>query len=345
MQLKMGRRVRVVLLLLACAVAASAQNSASRSQKNPDGLASAPLSDGGFSYYTAFTENHDASAGWTTELNSSLRYDFSRQFAMEAGIPFYFGQPPAATTTATTTTTPGRGPGQTTTQTTTQGQSLSYSALGDFFVDGQMTKKSETVNYQGQLTLTAPTGSTQHGISTGRPTFDWNNHLDHDVWRLTPFLEAGVGNSVGNLSLGPSHGRGAAASSLLPYTTLGMESHFQLGSSIDLGNNLSFGLSAYDISPIGNQKVYSRIVSRQAGQIVGAGRGNHGRTFEVATLVSGPASIAADHGFGGSLSFNPTPRMDVEVGYQRSINYALNTVTMTVGYRLGHLPPKKGNAQ
>lgn len=331
------------LLLIAGAAGSAAQNSASRSQRNPTGLASAPLADGGFSYYTAFTETHDASAGWTTELDSSLRYDFSKQFAMEGGIPFYFGQPPAVSTTTTTTTTTGRGPA--TTQTSAQGQSLSYGAVGDFFLDGQMTRKSDAVNYQGQLTVTAPTGSTLHGVSTGRPTFDWNNHLEREFWHLTPFVEAGLGDSVGNLSLGPGQGRGAAGRSLLPYTTLGMESHFQLGSSIDVADNLSLGLNAYDISPFGDQKVYSRIVSRKAGQIAGAGRGNHGRAFEVAALVSGPASIAADHGFGGSFSFNPTPRMDVEVGYQRSVNYALNTVTMTVGYRIGHLPPKKGKAQ
>ena len=340
MQCKYAWRACACLsLLLACAAGAAAQSSPTQGQRKSDTLATAPLSEGGFSYYTSFMESHDSSAGWTTELNSSLRYDFNRQFAIEAGLPFYLGQPPAVTVAGQT-----QNPNQTQTQTQ---QSLNYSSLGNFFIDVQMTRKSQPVNYQTALTLTAPTGSTQQGISTGRATFDWNNHFDHDIWRLTPFVEAGLGNSIGSAGLSPSPGNGAATRRLanLPYTTLGMESHFQLGSSVDLVKGISFDIDAYDISPFGNQKVYSRIVSRNMRTIVAPGRGSHQRTFEVAALLSGPASIAADHGFGGAFSFNPRPRVDVEFGYQRSVNYALNTVSMTLGFRFGHLPPKQAAKQ
>lgn len=322
-----------LLLVLACAAGATAQNSVQPAKSGSDGAPSSPLSDSGFSFDNTFTETHDDASGWTTQLQPSLRYDFSEKFAVEAGLPIYFGQPPAITGTTT------RNP-----RLPAASQNVSYSSIGDFYMDGQMSLNSDPLDYQGTLTVTAPTGSTTQGISTGRATFDFNNHLDHEIWQLSPFIEAGVGNSVATANLHHYNAQGVASRAFLPYNTLGMESHFQAGTSLDLSKAGSIDLDAYDILPFGNQTVFSRTIPRTVTRTVTTARGTRTRTFTVSALLQGAASIAADHGFGASWDFNPTPRMDVEVGYQRSINYALNTVTMTIGYRIGHLPPKHGSS-
>jgi len=56
--------------------------------------------------------------------------------------------------------------------------------------------KGSVANYTSSIIASLPTGNKANGISTGRVTGGWNNHLEHDFGLLTPFIEAGVGNSV-----------------------------------------------------------------------------------------------------------------------------------------------------
>lgn len=278
--------------------------------------------DRGFTSYASFSEAHDSSLGWSTELNSSLGYDFNRTFSFAAGIPFFFVQVDAPSTTTTTPTQP---------------TATSYHALGDFYSMLLYRARVSSFGYSGNVTGTAPTGNTSNGISSGRPTFGWNNRLDHEFWRLTPFAEAGIGSSINALNVG--HGNSQGARTLRNYTTLGGMSILRVGTDFDMGKNFGIEGSVYDDLPFGNQKLYSHSVSRQLAHTVA--RRKNPAAFELNALTAGRSSIDADHGFDVGIDFSPTKRMDVAATYNRSVSFSLNTLAFTVGYRFGHVTPSE----
>jgi hypothetical protein len=47
-------------------------------------------------------------------------------------------------------------------------------------------------------------------------------------------------------------------------------------------------------------------------------------------------SLTEDHGYVAGFSFDPTKRVNVDLSYERSIMNPTNTVTATLGVRLGH---------
>ena len=277
--------------------------------------------DRGFTSYASFTEAHDSSLGWSTELNASVGYDFNK-IGVVTGIPVFFVQVNARLTTTTTSTQP---------------TSTSYQALGDFYSMLLYKTKVSGFGYSGNVTGTAPTGNTSNGISSGRPTFGWNNRLTHDFWRLTPIAEAGIGTSINALSFG--QGNGQWVRPLRNYSTLGGISILRAGTDFDLGKNLSTEVSAYDDLPFGDQKVYSHSVSRQLAHA--APRRKNPSAFELNALTVGGSSIDADHGFDLGIDYSPTKRIDFAAGYSRSVSFSLNTFAFTAGYRFGHISPSE----
>ncbi len=284
---------------------------------------SAPVEiDRGFMSTASFTETHDSSLGWTTEFDSTAGYDFNKHLNLSAGVPIYLVQPTQQTSGTTTTT------------------NSSYGALGDAFVNLNYNV-SGALDYAGTVTGTAPTGDTTHGISSGRATFGWNNHVEHEISRFTPFAEAGIANS--NTTLERIHGLGTGFGKhglLSNYTSQGGITRLSGGSSIDLFHSLTFAASAYDELPFGNQTVYSRSIAHGAT----AGMVNtktNGKPFQLAAVTSGTSSIAQDDGFETVLSANPTSRVEIAVSYQRSVHNALNTVAFTTSYRFGHVAGPK----
>lgn len=285
---------------------------------------SAPVvDDKGLVSTVSFTEAHDSSLGWAAEIDSTTGYDFNRNWNLSAGVPIYLVQP-AQQTSGTTAA------------------NNSYGALGDAFVNLNY-KVQGSLGYAATVTGTVPTGDTAHGISSGRFTFGWNNHLEHEISRFTPFAEAGVANS--NTTLERIHGSGAGIgkhSFLSDYTSLGGIARLSGGSSIDLLHSLTFTASAYDELPFGNQKIYSRSIPHGAAAGLVNPKGN-GKPFQLAAVTQGTSSIAGDNGFEAVLSACPTARVEFAVSYQRSVHDALNTMAITASYRFGHLPPKTRN--
>ncbi len=271
----------------------------------------------GFSSYTSFTETRDSSLGWATEINNSVRYDFNRFFAVQAGLPVYVVRTFAATTTTGTTTT---------TQPAT-----TYASAGDLFLRMGLFARAPVVRYSGILTTTAPTGDRTHNTTSGRATIDLNNRLEGDLWLITPFAEAGLGNTV--LS---------TREFSRPFTTLGKNAHFRAGIGIPLFKGVSFEPSAYDVLPIGDQKIYSRLISRTTSMVQTTGRMSRGKpSFDMTSVISGASSLVSDHGFSGALNISPSRRVDMQVAYTRSVGYSLDSVSVSLGFRLGHLPPQE----
>jgi len=249
-----------------------------------------------------FNETFEGSAnadGEVMMLTSSARYVFNRHFSVAIGMPFYFDRLSSSTTGTT-----------------------SNSGVGNFFAAVSGKWKNPTLGYATSLMGSAPTGDSKKGLSTGHGTFDWNNRFDHEFGIFTPFADAGVANALTDTRF-----------FLRPFTSYGDLAHFEAGTDLDLSHSFSLTVSAYDIAPWGNQTIFSRVVS--AGK-TGSG-GSHGRVFETNHETTGGASLDRDNGFTAGVTASPLPYLDCELGYTRSVRFALNTVSFGVGLNLSKL--------
>ncbi|HEX8925491.1 MAG TPA: hypothetical protein VF786_06835 [Terriglobales bacterium] len=287
-------RLFAMLLLVCCAVPVIAQSAPT-----------APVSERGVYAVINASGAKDNLSGFSTQLSTAVGYDLSRALWVETGISYY----PLVSTEATTSTG--------TTKTNVSNE------LGDAYCTLGYGSKFESLSYVGSLQGTAPTGSSSAGVSTGRATWHSNNHVEADFGRVSPYVEAGIGNSLQDTK---KYHRA--------YTTLGYVVPAAAGLNFDLGHKLSFDASTYYDLPFGDQKLYSRMVGRSAASVM-AGRGR--RPITTQAYAQGGAILAEDHGYNGSLSFNATKRATLEVSYNRSIPDALDTVTATLSYRFGHL--------
>ena len=253
--------------------------------------------ESGFTSYLEFGGTSD-SDGQVYEMNSNVGYDFSSHLGFAVGAPVYFVRPSS-----------------------TFGAN-SVSGLGNPYLALHLKYPGPTLNFSSALTGSAPVGDSKRGLSTGRATFDWTNHIDHSFSDLTPFLEVGIANTTPESRL-----------FLRPYTTLGFNTHFQGGASYDVWKFISVGASGYDILPSGQQTVFSRVTP---------GRGNggpvhHGRVFENNQQTTGASSIAQDDGFTAFVDATPGRSVDMELGFTRSVVYDLNSVSFSIGINLGRL--------
>jgi len=160
------------------------------------------------------------------------------------------------------------------------------------------------------------------GFGTGHITFDWNNRLDHDFDILTPFVDAGVANSIPDTLFFHR-----------PFTSYGNLAHFEAGTNVDLPYSLTLTLSAYEIAPWGTQTIISRDVVFGA---TGSG-GQNGRVFEVNHNTTGPAYINHDDGYTLGVAFNPKPYLTLDAGYTRSMGFAFNAFSWGIGINMSRL--------
>ena len=268
-------------------------------------------------------------AGWTSwmsfdgsansqervlDLDSTVGYNFDKHWDVDMGVPLSFVSSSSPSTTSTGSTS-----GQST--------SASLNSLGNIHTDVNFKAYGDLVNYASALTVSAPTGSTAKGVSTGRPNIGWNNHIEHAFDRVTPFVEAGFSNGLTDTRF---YHR--------PFTTLGFVSQFTGGSTIDLGHNFSVGASLYDVLPSGQQKMFSKLVAKKSTSTAGAGK--NGRAYEVAAESTGGASLTRDNGGSAWVGFSPDQIFDFQIGYTHSVHFALDTVTFNLGVNLGKLVKK-----
>jgi hypothetical protein len=251
----------------------------------------------GIVVYEAF-EGSANSDGQIMTLTSSAAYNLNQHFSAGLGIPIYFDHVSTSSSTTGTTTSTG---------------------IGNVFVTLRGIWKNATLNYGTSLTGSAPTGDSKKGLSTGHATFDWDNRLERGIGLLTPFADAGLANSVTDTRF-----------FLRPFTSYGKLAHFEAGTDVDLSHFFSLTLSAYDIAPWGTQTVISRFVNKGA---MGKA-GQHGRLFELSHETTGTADLTSDNGYTVGLSVSPRPYLDLEVGYTRSVHFALNTVSFGLGMNL-----------
>ncbi|MBZ5660331.1 MAG: hypothetical protein LAO08_07970 [Acidobacteriia bacterium] len=243
-----------------------------------------------------------SSSGSVIQMSNDVGYNFSPLLGMDAVVPVYFVLPPAQKSAFSSATT----------------------GIGNFAVDGRLSLSLLVVDYQPTATIAFPTGSATKGFSTGTVTYDIDNHFERDLGLITPFLDIDVGNSLNNGSR-PGH-----AKVQRPYLTLGKVAEFTVGPQIQLFDRWSVSGDVYQVVPWGTQMIYSRILRPGSS---GAG-GRHNRVFEIAQRTVGGAKLVSDDGYDASVEFSPTRYLDLTAAFDRSIHYALNTLTFSAGFNL-----------
>ena len=255
-------------------------------------------SDIGWSSYVEFAGTTN-SDGQLFLIQPSVGYTFTQHFGMDVGLPLYFVH-------ASSTNTGG----------------VSGSGVGNPSVDLRWKFLGPKVNYGSVFTGAAPLGDSKLGLSTGRATFDWTNHFDHSFNEVTPFLEAGLSNTTSD-----------SREFLRPYTTLGFNTHFRGGMQVNAWKSAGIGAAGYYILPFGDQTVFSRV----SGASGNAASASHGRSFQYNQQTTGTASIAVDNGFQAWVDASLNRYLNAELGYTRSVHYALNSVSFSLGFNVGRL--------
>ncbi len=248
----------------------------------------------GFNAGVTISGLHDAQSGYATLAQPAVGYSFNSVFTFDITVPVYLYRLAAA---------------QDLTIPLSQRElSPQRAEFGDTLFGLHAQFLPRLFDYQVTLSATAPTGDLNHGLSSGRATFDLSNHFDHQFHRMSPYVEIGIGDSS------------TLADQLLNrnFTTLGPLAHFQAGTAFPLMFGASFATNAYEQLPIGDQKIYETIARPNAPTIsVVAGRG-----------------IAEDNGFTNTLDIPLRSRTTVSGYYNRSLRFHDDTVSFGITFVL-----------
>ena len=233
--------------------------------------------------------------------------------------------------------------------------------LGDVYADVHYTRPYKRYNFLTVATGDAPTASFRKGLTTGRTQWDWFNHIDTDIHGFTPFLNAGLAN--GRMD---QHFLPRPFEEDLPLRTLGYMADFEGGLEYKIWQRFTLGYSVWDVLPMGPQKIYSNLVWENAtpgvatvgpggvfisGVVTGpspvaanpAGPGNfgylagnaaNGRYWNSAFETSGNYLIDRDNGYTASLGIGVFKNMDIQVAYNHSVRYRMDTVLVTFGINI-----------
>ena len=265
----------------------------------------ASTTDGGFTEIETFQGTVNSSDK-LMKIDSTAGYDFNKHFGVFSGLPIYFSSVSGGTTSGTSASTSGN----------------SSAGIGNFYLGIALRAPNPRLNYGSTITAGVPTGSTKKGLSSGRGTVDWANHFDHSFSSFTPFLDAGLANTVPD-----------SIRVVRPFTSLGAVGHFEEGAEYELVHHFAVGGSGYEITPFGNQKVFSKLLQRgQTRTTTGKSHGVFENSFE-----SSGNGLTRENGVSAWLAFQPSQIWRAELGYTRSATFATNSFAFNLGLNVGRM--------
>lgn len=256
----------------------------------------------------ALTAVHDSSAGWYTVMTPAVAYTVSPRYSVDLSMPVYLYR--LAEDSATVTTTVPGGPGQPPRQVQTTTTSLKPQRWepGDVVLAVHGNFSHKWMLYTLTPSMTMPSGDSEHGLSTGRVTFDLDNHFIARTRAVDFVLDLGGGDSSNLVNRLVTK----------DYTSLGPLAHFQAGVQAPLPWRASFQAVAYEQLPIGDNKIYQTV--REPGR-------------PPQQVVTG-RSVSEDNGFTNTLIVPLTRRMSLVGYYNRSLRLHLDDVAMGVTFVL-----------
>src|SRR5215813_11392730 len=293
----------LVIALLAANISLLAQG---QTQPSPNSREQVD-SEKGITWFESFqgTINSDSRI---YKLDSNLGWDFNKGFGVFVGVPAYVANvPSSATTNGTTPTT---------------NASYTNIGIGNAYLGFTLRAPSPKLDYTSAVTAYAPTGSAAKGFSTGRVGVDWTNRFEHTFHQLTPFFEGGLSNTVPD-----------SAFLARPFTSLGAISHLEEGAEYQLAKHFYAGGSGYQIVPLGNQKVFSRL----------NGEGEGENPFDTSAVSTGN-NLTRENGYSTWVGLEPSSIVRFEVGYTRSMTFDLSSFAFNLRLNPGKLlRPKRSN--
>lgn len=236
------------------------------------------------------------------DLSSSVGYNFTHHFGVDLGVPYYFIGTPTSIRTQNTLAVSGTGIGD-----------LAINFKGDL---------PSFVNYGPTFRLGVPTGDTNKGLGTGHVTWNVNNHFYRSFKLFTPFIDAGVGNTILQ-----------RWQFSRPFTVFGQSAQFEAGTGVDLGP-FSFSGSAYDVLPWGDQTVISRVFRCPKNTKCTPDLTTNRLEFLLSSVARGAASLVRDNGFNSSVEVHPLRQFDLEFAYSHSMPLQLDSFSFGIGVDL-----------
>ncbi|MGH9326920.1 MAG: hypothetical protein ACRD2B_09600 [Terriglobia bacterium] len=238
--------------------------------------------------------------------------------------------------------------------------------MADGYVEAHYTRAYKKYSLLTNLTGDLPTASYRKGMTTGRLQWDWFNHVDRNIHGFDPFVNFGLAN--GRMD---QHFLPRPYNTDLPFRTFGYMGDFEGGVQYKVFRRFTLGASMWDVMPWGPQRIYSNLVWERPGgnnllTIGGPGGSikpgvfhitkavpgnfgylsgdpNHGRYWNQAFETVGPSYIARDNGYSATLAFSPWKYMDVQIGYNHSVRYALDGLMVTFEFNANSLFRKVTN--
>ena len=273
--------------------------------KNPSGGDAGGFSPG-WTLGTRFEGDYSSAAG-VYDVETALGYNFSRHFGVDLGVPFYF----VSTPTATKQANPG---------------AVSGVGMGNTFVDLLLNYPNASLNYTSAIHLTAPIADTKKGFSTGHATWNYTNHIDRAFGDWSPFLDAGVGNTILDTKYFTR-----------PFMSFGLNAAFAGGLEYDKGP-FSLQGGAYDVAPWGNQTEVSRVFRcGPTTKCSSGGPSTNRKGFSNSNVTTGSSSLTRDNGYEAGFDFKPAYYLDFEFDYSRSVPLHLNNYSFGIGVNLSSL--------
>jgi hypothetical protein len=233
---------------------------------------------------------HDSVTGWATIATPAVGYSFNDVFSIDATLPIYFYR------LAESRSTHPKPNAQLVNQRGEPGDVV-------FGLHAQFVPR--LFQYQVTGAFTAPSGDEAYGLTTGRVTFDLNNHFERTFGRITPTLEIGAGDSTTLVNRTVTKN----------YTSLGPLAHFQIGLGMDIFRGISFESDAYEQLPIGDQKIY--------------GPSRKGKP----TVVTGH-NVTEDNGFTDALDIPLGGHVTLSGYYSHSLRLHYDTAAIGITYVL-----------
>jgi hypothetical protein len=223
-----------------------------------------------------------------------------------AGVPLYFTRPDARVAVG--------------------GEPQYLNGVGNIYFGLQTPVRNDVAEYVSDIVLMLPTGSKDRGLNTGRFTFDWNNSVRRTFGSVTPFANIGIGNTITDTLF-----------FVRPFTSLGLNGHFEGGATLAVVPSVNLGASAYAVRASNTQRIFSRVVDRPFVRGPGPGLGRSDRIFETTPEVRVAPEFVNDSGFSAWVGATTDANLNFQVGYGRSAAYDYDTLFFGIGYRFGSL--------
>jgi len=255
----------------------------------------------GFNAGVTFSQVHDSSAGWYNVVTPAISYTFSPHYSADASVSVYPYRK-----------VQNQNPGSAAAERLV----VDLGDVGDTWIAIHAGFSSRRFRNVTSASFSLPSGDRTNGLSTGRVTFDFSNHIERYIKQTGLFVDVGGGDSS------------ALFNRLLTsnQNSLGPLVHFQTGIVVYLPRSIRVQSLAYEQLPIGNQKVYTTVSPRGAPIV----------TVETSNGAS------EDNGFTTSLAIPLTPNFTLSSYYNRSLRRHLDTVSMGITYVVRGTPIRKG---